>query len=248
VIAGAPAPVQSLWIGPKLSTLEQLVIRSFLSHGHDFHLYAYEAIDGIPEGVALLDASRILSPSRIFRYTGNGSLAGFSNFFRYKLLLENGGWWVDMDTVCLRPFDFSDSEYVFSSEMHAGAPVIDIAALKAPPGSRLAEYAWDVCQAKDPKALRWGETGPRLLAEAVRFCGLERYVRAPETFCPIPYRDWESVLSPEANLEFGSETYAVHLWHELWRNTGQDKDGCYPSRCFFERLKARYLAATSAAG
>src|SRR6185312_16640543 len=99
--------------------------------------------------------------------TGNGSLAGFSNFFRYKLLLENGGWWVDMDTVCLRPFHSFAPEYVVSTEMYAGAPVIDIAALKAPPGSPLADYAWTVCQSKDPKALRWGETGPRLLAEAV---------------------------------------------------------------------------------
>jgi hypothetical protein len=233
--------VQSLWIGPGLSTLEQLVIRSFLTNGHDFHLYAYEAIAGVPEGATLMDAGRILPSSRIFRYTGNGSFAGFANFFRYKLLLETGGWWVDMDTVCLRPFDF-DMEYVISSEMCAGAPVIDIAALKAPPGSPLTEYAWGVCQSKDPKALRWGETGPRLLAEAVQHCGLTQYVRPPDTFCPVPYSAWDSVLSPEANLTFGPDTYALHLWHELWRNSGQDKDARYPASCFFEQLKGRYIA------
>jgi hypothetical protein len=233
-------PVQSLWIGPRLSILEQLVIRSFLANGHDFHLYAYESIAGIPEGTTVLDGGRILPSSRIFRYTGNGSFAGFANFFRYKLLLETGGWWVDMDTVCLRPFNF-DTEYVVSSEMHAGAPVIDIAALKAPRGAPLTEYAWGVCQSKDPKALRWGETGPRLLAEAVQHCGIAHYVRAPETFCPVPYRAWDSVLSPDANLDFGPDTYAVHLWHELWRNCGQDKDTSYPAGCFFERLKARYI-------
>lgn len=234
-------PVQSLWIGPTLSTLEQLVIRSFLANGHDFHLYVYEPVAGIPEGATVLDAGCILPSSRIFRYTGNGSLAGFSNLFRYKLLLETGGWWVDMDTVCLRPFDSLDAEYVVSSEMYAGAPVIDIAALKVPPGSPLTGYAWDVCQTKDPKALRWGETGPRLLAEAVQHCGLAHYVRPPETFCPVPYRAWDSVLSPEAKLEFGPETYAVHLWHERWRVTGQDKDARYPAGCYFERLKARFI-------
>jgi hypothetical protein len=237
-------PVQSLWIGPRLSTLEQLVIRSFLANGHGFHLYTYEEIAGIPEGATVLDASRILPASRIFRYTENGSLAGFSNFFRYKLLLENGGWWVDMDTVCLQPFQFFDTDYVVSSEMFAGAAVIDIAALKVPAGSPLAEYAWGVCQSKDPQALRWGETGPRLLAEAVHHCGLADYVRQPETFCPVPYIAWQSVLSPEANLDFGSVTHAVHLWHELWRNCGQDKDACYPAGCFFEKLKARYPADT----
>jgi hypothetical protein len=238
-------PVQSLWIGHKLSTLEQLAIRSFLANGHDFHLYAYEAIAGVPKGATVLDAGRILPSSRIFRYTGNGSLAGFANFFRYKLLLESGGWWVDMDTVCLRPFDF-DTEYVVSSEMHAGASVIDNAALKAPRGSALAEYAWSVCESKDPKSLRWGETGPRLLAEAVQHCGLAQYVRPPETFCPVPYRAWESVLSPDLKLNFGPETHAVHLWHELWRTAGQDKDARYPAGCLFETLKARYMPLSSA--
>src|SRR5690242_16686954 len=134
------APVQSLWIGPRLSTMEQLVIRSFLANGHSFHLYTYDAVQGIPEGATVLDASRILPASRIFRCSESGSLAGFSNFLRYKLLLENGGWWVDMDSVCLRPFTF-DTDYVVSSEMVSSTTVIDIAALKVPPGSPLAEYA-----------------------------------------------------------------------------------------------------------
>jgi hypothetical protein len=238
----ATLPVQSLWIGRSLSTLERLVIRSFLANGHGFHLYAYEEIAGVPEGTVLLDAGRILPAARIFRYSGNGSLAGFANFFRYKLLLETGGWWVDMDTVCLRPFDF-ETEYVVSSEIHAGAPVIDIAALKVPPASALAEYAWGICQSKDPQALRWGETGPRLLSEAVHHCGLTQYVRPPVTFCPVDYPDWISVLSPEAGHDFGQETYAVHLWNELWRDGGQDKDADYPAGCLFERLKTRYLTS-----
>ena len=221
--------------------LEQLVIRSFLSNGHGFRLYVYDEVAGVPEGTTLMDANRILPRSQIFRYSGNGSFAGFANFFRYKLLLENGGWWVDMDTVCLQPFDF-DTDYVVSSEMCTGASVIDIAALKAPAGSPLTEYAWRACASKDPKQLRWGETGPRLLAEAVRHCGLSDSVRRPETFCPVPYIDWETVLSADAALSFGPETYAVHLWHELWRRSGQDKDARYPAGSLFERLKARYLA------
>ena len=239
------APVQSLWIGPTLSIMEQLVIRSFVANGQEFHLYTYEDVAGVPRGAVVKDGGRILPASRIFRYSGSGSLAGFSNFFRYKLLLENGGWWVDMDTVCLQPFHSIAAEYVISTEMHAGSPVIDIAALKAPAGSALAEYAWNVCQSKDPQTLRWGETGPQLLAEAVRQCGLISYVRPPATFCPVPYRDWQSVLSPEAELSFGPETYAIHLWHELWRSSGQDKNAHYPAGCLFEKLKARYLEPAS---
>ena len=224
--------------------MERLAIRSFLAQGHEFHLYTYDEIAAVPAGTKLLDAAQILPASRIFRYTGNGSLAGFANFFRYKLLLEKGGWWVDMDTVCLRPFWF-DAPYVISSEISKGAAVIDIAALKAPPGSPLAEYAWKVCQSKDPQALRWGETGPSLLAEAVHHCGLAEYVLPPETFCPVAWSDWKSVLSAEAVPAFGPATHAIHLWHELWRDAGCDKDAAYPLGCLYEELKARYRGSVN---
>ena len=48
-----------------------------------------------------MDANDILDKKYIFRrWTGN--LATFADIFRYKLLYERGGWWVDLDLVCLR--------------------------------------------------------------------------------------------------------------------------------------------------
>ncbi|HEV2961255.1 MAG TPA: glycosyltransferase [Candidatus Angelobacter sp.] len=234
--------IQSLWIGSRLSTMEQLSICSFLKNGHTFHLYTYDFLAELPPGTKVIDAGQILPRSLIFRYSGSGSFAGFSNFFRYKLLLDRGGWWVDLDTICLRPFAF-DEEYVFSSEIHAGEEVIDAAAIKAPRGSELAEYAWGVCKSKDPKKLVWGETGPKLLGEAVKRCGLRRYVRNAATFCPIPFREWESVLDPNSYRELGPDVFAVHLWNEMWRDSGRDKDSSYSPGCLYERLKSRYLGS-----
>ena len=222
--------------------MEQLSITSFLANGHQFHLYAYESIVGVPGGVTIMDANQILPQSRVFRYSGSGSFAGFSNFFRYKLLLDRGGWWVDVDTVCLRPFSFA-GEYVFSSEVHKGAEVIDSAAMKAPQGSEFAKYAWGVCEAKDPKKLVWGETGPRLVAEAVERFRLQQYVRCAATFCPIPFREWEAILDPNHQEDFTGDVFAVHLWNEMWRDSGQDKDAAYPAGCLYERLKSRYLGS-----
>jgi Glycosyltransferase sugar-binding region containing DXD motif/Alpha 1,4-glycosyltransferase conserved region len=234
--------IQSLWIGGDLSTMEQLCIASFLANGHQFHLYAYDSIAGLPLGVKMMDANQILPRSRIFQYSGSGSFAGFSNFFRYKLLLDRGGWWVDMDTICLRPFDFAE-KYVFSSEVHEGAEVIDSAAIKAPQGSEFAEYAWGVCKKKDPNKLVWGETGPRLVGETVERCGLGRYVRSSATFCPIPFREWELVLAPNYHQGFAADVFAIHLWNEMWRDSGRDKDASYPAECLYERLKSRYLGS-----
>lgn len=104
--------IQSLWIGESLSVMEQLSITSFLSNGHEFHLYAYDDVKNVPEGTVLKDASEIISPDKIFKYKDHDSYAGFANLFRYTLLLERGQWWVDTDVVCLSPLDFKQ-RYVF---------------------------------------------------------------------------------------------------------------------------------------
>src|SRR5277367_3549628 len=125
--------IQSLWIGRKLSAMERLSIASFLTSGHEYHLYVYEEVENAPDGTVLEAANEILPESRIFQYSKYPSYAGFSNFFRYKLLLEKGGWWVDTDVVCLQPFAF-DETYVFASEQVNGREVPATAVIKAPPG------------------------------------------------------------------------------------------------------------------
>ena len=220
--------------------MERLCIRSFLANGHEFHLFVYDQLTDAPAGTVIHSANEILDRSRIFTYSGNGSVAGFANMFRYKLLLDRGGWWVDLDTVCLRPFDFS-GEYVFASEPgDRGGEVLTNAILKSEAGSPFLEYVWGVCLEKDPAKLVWGETGPRLVADAVGRLGLKRYAKPAKTFCPVSYREWRSLITPDAALEFDADTWAVHLWHEMWRRAGVDKDKNYPPACQFERLKSRY--------
>ena len=80
------------WIGRKLSVMERLSIASFLTNGHEYHLYVYNEIENAPEGTVLKAANEILPESMICQYKEYPSHAGFSNFFRYKLLLEEGGW------------------------------------------------------------------------------------------------------------------------------------------------------------
>jgi len=232
--------VQGLWIGPELSAMEQLSVASYLAHGHDFHLYVYEAVRNVPAGTTVRDASEILPASRIFQYSGHATYAGFANFFRYRLLLNRGGWWSDMDSVCLRALDFPES-YVFSSELSNGLQMTNNGVLKVPRGSELIAYAWDICQSKSPEKLVWGETGPALMREAVERFSLTEHVKPPAAFCPIGFRAWRDLLDPDADLAFGDDTYAVHLWHEQWRAAGQDKDRHYHPGCLYERLRQRYL-------
>jgi hypothetical protein len=228
--------VQSLWIGPRLSAMERLSIESFLRHGHAFHLYTYGDVGGVPPGAVVRDGAEILPPERIFTYREHASVSGFSNLFRYKLLLERGGWWVDTDMVCLAPFVF-DAEHVFSSEFAREKTFVNCGAIKAPRGSEAMAFAWEVCSSKDPASLRWGEIGPSLMVEVVERFALHDAVQPPHVFCPIPHFEWERILDGDDPVELPRESAGVHLWNEKWRRAGRDKDAAYDPRCLYERLK-----------
>lgn len=238
--AAANKIIQGLWIGTELSLMEQLSIASFLANGHDYHLYVYDDLKQIPGGTTVKDANEILPSAKIFRYTGRPSYAGFSNFFRYKLLLERGGWWADTDTVCLKRLDFSE-EFVLSSEISKGIEVVNCGVIKSPAGSDAMKYAWSVCQAKDPKKLVWGETGPRLMAETVSKFSLEQFKQPHRVFCPLGFFDWKKILEPDFDESLIAGSYAVHLWNEKWREAAQDKNARYPQASLYEQLKRRYL-------
>lgn len=236
-----PDVIQTLWIGASLSTLERLAITSFLRGGHEVHLYAYEPVGGVPDGTRMRDAAEILPRSAIFRYRDQPSYAGFSNFFRYKLLSERGGWWCDADVVCLRTFDF-DRELVFASELVKGVEIVTSCVIKAPRASEAMAWAWSVCASKDTATLRWGETGPALVAELVRRFALDASVQPTRTFCPIGDLAWASVLAPDAP-PLPEDAHGIHLWNEHWRRNGRDKDATYPHDSLFEQLKRRYRVA-----
>jgi len=226
-------------VGPRLSAVQRLCIESFLQNGHPFHLYVYEDVADVPAGTLLCDATEILPASRIFQYYEHASYAGFANFFRYKLLLEVGGWYVDTDEVCLRPFEF-DAEYVFAAQGIRTPRLVNINVIKVPPGSEIMGRAWDACQAMDTATLRWGVSGPELFNRLVEECGLQNFVQPPEVFNPFDFSDWESQIDGAAALDFGTPTYGVHLWSEMWRRAGLDTDAVYPKNCLYERLKRRY--------
>ena len=56
--------VQGFWTGP-FTTMEWLCAKSFMANGHEFHLYSYEPIEGVPDGVVLKDACEIVPQSEV---------------------------------------------------------------------------------------------------------------------------------------------------------------------------------------
>jgi Glycosyltransferase sugar-binding region containing DXD motif len=236
--------IQGLWIGTRLSTMQRLSINSFIANGHKYHLYAYTDLEDVPPAAIIKDASTILPASMVFQNHRHATYAAFSDLFRYKLLLTHGGWWADLDCVCLRYFDF-DTDYVFSSEhVLNGSAVyeeVNSGVIKAPKGAEILEYAWATSRAKDPAKASWDELGPHIVRDAVSKFSLSQYVKPAATFCPLPPWQCKNIVDPGCPLVFGKETYTVHLWNELWRRSNTNPDGVFDRNCFYERLKASYL-------
>jgi len=107
--------IQGLWIGSRLTRFEYNSIKSYLVAGYEYHLYTYDKVDNIPEGVIIKDGNEILDKKEIFYY--EGSIAPFSDLFRYKLLHMRGGIWTDCDIICIKkiPND-KQHEYIFVAE------------------------------------------------------------------------------------------------------------------------------------
>ena len=230
------AIIQGLWVGPSLSLMEQLSIASFLANGHQYHLYVYDDVKDVPSGTRLEDASTILPHDWMF-LDSRETFAAFSDMFRYKLLLEKGGWWVDTDMVCVRPFEF-DRDCVFSTEPDS---TIGSAVIRVPPGSQAMSRAWASCVDRDRTSVAWGSIGPRLLIQIVRDLGLEALAVEPEVFFPFDWGDWQKALDPTVVWQFAPTTRSVHLWSSMWDLAKWNKDATYPDGCLYETLKRRYL-------
>ena len=240
--------VQSLWIGGSLPPIQHLSIRSFLEHGHEYQLYAYEEIDGVPTGTTVCDASTILPRESIFCYQdgfGKGSYSAFSNLFRYKLIFEKGGWWVDTDVVCLKAFDFDD-EFVFATEREEDDTSMAASCVfKSPAKSEYLGYCLQVCDAKDKARLRWGEIGPHLLNDAIKRFNLTSHLVPVHVFNPINHFEFTEILRSDFDVSRLKDSYAVHLWNERWRSENIDPDDDAHPQSLYALFKKRYLSSTT---
>jgi hypothetical protein len=233
--------VHGLWIGQRLSLMEQLTLRSFVACGHRFVLWLYGRLEeDVPPGVEVRDANTIIPRQRVFCYQAGirpGSYAGFSDLFRYKLLYDSGGWWSDLDVVCLKPLDF-DAWYAFHPHVDLG---LVGSVLKAPPRTELMRRCatW-TAENVDEWNVVW--TRPiRILVHEAQRLGLGQYVLPAETAL-VDWRDGEKYATtadrPPASL------HVLH-WCNEWLNTRQfDKNAPIPGTTYHNLLKCHGLLSS----
>ena len=259
--------IQSLWVGEKISKLERLCMKSFLAHGHPFHLYIYHELGGIPSDVCLMDANEIIPENDIQTYPLPDH-ASRSDWFRQKLLSLNGGWWVDMDVVCLKPFDFTN-EIVFSHEgdyftnsilkFPANHPLTNAMSFWAerpydfPPWKIESKRgiprpvpiyrAWKHWnRRRSGYRWHWGEVaGPKPFSRAVHHYGLSKYGLASNLLMDVNMWSSRTLFKDAENgWPIHNDAMSVHFYNNSISRADMDKDANYSPGSPFEILKCRY--------
>ena len=269
--------VSGFWISPRrdgtLTNVERLCIHSFLANGHDFRLYAYGEFSNLPEsrpgegGLELCDAAEILPVDRIFTGRRN-SFAPFADWFRWELMRRKGGWYVDMDEICIRPFDFAE-DVVFGREDDY---TIANGVLKFPAGHAIPEAMADACANPNrirpwdtarrrrrksyrsllfwrdaQKSQRWGEAGgPVGFSLLLEHLSLDHMAKPSQVFYPVHYTG-ASCLTDDSLHEAGmlpailNHSHGIHFANDGWVMRRLDKNGVFAEHSPFEVLKRRYL-------
>lgn len=217
--------VNSLWIGSTLSKIELLTVTTFIKQGHTFHLWIYDKLlTQLPEEVILEDANQILPREAIFFYNhinkyghGKGSVSGFSDIFRYKLLYDKGGWWVDMDVTCLKPLNIT-TPYFFRKH-HSLELVGNV--MKAPAQSRLMLSCYhEAINEVNENNTDWHKP-IEILNKYVFENNLQEYVFS----CISNVDNWNEIVEfVVGKRQIPHQYYFIHWMNEEWRSRNIDKN------------------------
>jgi len=235
--------VNALWVGKSLSMIELLTLYSFTYHGHTVNLWTYNGlITPLPPDVIRKDANLIIPERDIFYKKHLDPIAGvgeksigapFSDLFRYKLLYEQGGWWIDMDVTCLKPLDISEP-YFFRDHL-----ILDVIGnvMKCPKGSELMKRTYyEVKEKCDENTVDWLLPN-KILNKHIHELGLMKYKQAD-----VSNRDeWdETKRYIRGNIKIPENWLVIHWTNEEFRMNRIDKNNLRLSNTTLGLLIAKF--------
>lgn len=216
--------------------MELLTIESYQNYGFEFHLWCYDKISNLPRNVVVQDANKIIPKSSIFSYQkqnkfghGKGSVSGFSDLFRYKLLFAVGGIWTDMDITCLQSFSL-DEDYFFRYHHQIGL-VGNF--MKAPAKSDLMWFCYEeTLKQVDEHNTNW-LLPIEILKQGVKKYNLEKYI------FDISNKDSFPLVRKmyTKNYDFNLQNWKIIHWmNEEFRRFGIDKNFAVKKSSYYQLL------------
>jgi len=260
--------IAMLWVEGPLSYVEQLCVQSFLDNGHDVTLYHYGPVDRVPEGAETVHGDVVLERDNFIQHGRTGSLALFSDVFRYHLLTkaERPTIWADTDAYCMKPFESRTGHYFgWESDHHINGGVLGL-----PPDSEALagllemtedEYGTPFWYSDGAKAklaaqaaagnpvhcseLPWGVWGPHAVTAYLKKTGEDKYAFAREVLYPIPFEKRRRmgkagrIQSTEAFLT--EKTTSIHLYGRRIRTfLASQPNGLPEEGCLIDKLLKKH--------
>jgi|SRR5579862_3242861 len=253
--------IQGVWFASELTAMQQLCIRSYIDHGHEFHLYVAGPTKGVPEGTIIKDANAFVSENERRKFPHNTQAA---DLCRVLIVLKEGGWYVDLDTVCLRPFDFPEP-YVFVSEdpskygkqkstklpltpcLETVTNAIPNNIFKAPAGSPFLQYVAERIRSADTlHPGHWTAFGPDLFMEGIPKFHLEQYVKAPIVLDAANPNELYHLVDGNVRYDISEKSYAMHFRTSWWSGIRQPSlSATHHPDSLFEQLKRKHRIVTA---
>jgi hypothetical protein len=181
-------------------------------------LYSYQSLD-TPDGVTLSDAAQVLPAGAQAPFQGH--VTAFADLFRYQLLHDRGGWWVDTDVYCLTA-TLPAVERAWAPEENGR---LNNAILKFPARdpdcARLLDRARERAAGPD----RWGALGPALVTEILGAPENPSHGGTRAEFYPLHWLEAHYVWLPEYRAEVAArleQGVFLHCWMKALTDCGID--------------------------
>lgn len=245
-----PVVFQGFWHGPPLGPLRESCLHSFIRMGYTFELFTYTTLS-VPEGVVLKNAADIIPIDQIFYYenpqTGQKDLGPFSDLFRFKLLVERGGWWSDVDTICLSA-NIPTVERAWAQELpEINNNAIGSSQIAMGAGDPLAIELYSRCLELSKTKFPYRESlGPRLISSIIKEMGLPSNIYgSPETFYPIRWIEMFKLWIPQFREEVKMQTRRslfLPIYQSFPQYIGLTLGKLPPSGSFLAEIFSPYLS------
>ncbi|MGT2466431.1 glycosyltransferase [Mesorhizobium atlanticum] len=177
---------------PTKSTTALLIAAttSMMAAGHPVRVWSYspnrlEFL--LPHGIAVSAADDVMPRTMFERIVASSEIRYFSDIFRYAVLYEHGGLWMDSDIVMLRPFPFS-GDHFFNLQWrgsHKGHFVCGNVIYAKPYSRHLrALYEMSIERFHAVAGKEFGDIGPKLLSDYIASdAGSELHGQADSARC-----------------------------------------------------------------
>jgi hypothetical protein len=232
----APQVLQTFWHGDVIGPYQLLCLRSFVERGHQVEVFTYDPLY-LPGWLERRNAAEILPEDQVLRSAGE-FLAIDGDLFRYALLNQRGGWWIDPDVLLLKS-DLPRTDIFFAGPDPFG--LTSTALLKFPKGHPLVSRGLANALAAGEAGLEG--SGSALLTELILQYGLERDFRSREPLGPISWLDVPALFDParRGQLErLCRSEQVVHLHADVWLRAGVPQRLAPPEGSLLDTLFAAH--------